>query len=156
VRAGAAGWAPPRYGSGSPRPSPGSGPGTATRCCPALAQWTAAGELLRESYLPPAQRAALFRAVKLIPGVELVAQATDAAGRSGVGVGFVDPKRGTREQLIFAPDTYRYLGERSFVVDAAKAQAPVGSQLAGTAELSITVADSAPSAAAGPKGPNCG
>ena len=33
------------------------------RCDPALAQWTAAGELLRESYLPPAQRAALFRAV---------------------------------------------------------------------------------------------
>ena len=62
---------------------------------------------------------------------------------------------GTREQLIFAPDTYRYLGERSFVVDAAKAQAPVGSQLAGTAELSVTVADSAPPASPGPKGPHC-
>jgi hypothetical protein len=48
-----------------------------------------------------------------------------------------------------------YLGERAFVVDAAKAGAPVGSQLAGTAELSVTVADSAPAASAGPKGQNC-
>jgi hypothetical protein len=117
--------------------------------------WTAAGDLLRESYLPPAQRAALYRAIKLIPGVELVDRAEDAAGRTGVAVGFVDTQRGIRDQLIFAPDTYRFLGERAFVVDAAKAQAPVGSQLAGTAELSVTVADSAPAATPGPKGPNC-
>jgi len=117
--------------------------------------WRAAGDLLRESYLPPAQRATAYRAIKLIPGVQLVDRAQDAAGRTGIGVGFVDTRRGLREELVFAPDTYRFLGERAFVVDAAKAQAPVGSQLAGTAELSITVADSAPAAPPGPKGPSC-
>jgi hypothetical protein len=117
--------------------------------------WQAAGDLIRESYLPPAQRAALYRAIKLIPGVEFVAQAEDAAGRSGVAVGFVHAPSGVREQLIFSPTSYRFLGERAFVVDAAKAGAPVGSQLAGTAELSVTVADSAPAASPGPKGQNC-
>lgn len=116
-----------------------------------LAMWTAAGDLSRESYLPAAQRAALFRALKLIPGVEFVERAEDASGRAGVAVGMVDPNIGVRNQLIFDPQTYRYLGERAFVVDAAKADAPVGSQLAGTAELSVTVADSAPAVAPGPK-----
>jgi hypothetical protein len=119
------------------------------------ATWAAAGDLIRESYLPPAQRAALYRAIKLLPGVEFVAQAEDAAGRTGVAVGYVDRQTGVREQLIFSPTSYRYLGERAFVVDAAKAGAPVGSQLAGTAELSVTVADSAPAASPGPKGPSC-
>jgi hypothetical protein len=119
------------------------------------ATWAAAGDLIRESYLPPAQRAALYRAIELIPGVEFVAQAEDAAGRTGVAVGFVHASSGVREQLIFSPTTYRFLGERAFVVDAAKAGAPVGSQLAGTAELSVTVADSAPAASPGPKGQNC-
>lgn len=117
--------------------------------------WQAAGELMRESYLPPAQRAAVYQAIKLIPGVQLVERAEDATGRTGIGVGFVDTRRGLREELVFAPDTYRFLGERAFVVDAAKAQAPVGSQLAGTAELSVTVADSAPAVPTGPKGPTC-
>jgi len=119
------------------------------------ATWAAAGDLIRESYLPPAQRAALYRAIKLLPGVEFVAQAEDAAGRTGVAVGYVDRQTGVREQLIFSPTTYRFMGERAFVVDAAKAGAPVGSQLAGTAELSVTVADSAPAASAGPKGQRC-
>ncbi len=117
--------------------------------------WEAAGDLLRENYLPPAQRAALYRAINLIPGVVLVPQARDAAGRAGVAVGIVDRQAGVRDEIVFAPDTYRYLGERAFVVDAATAKAPVGSQLAGTAELSVTVADSAPVATSGPKGPDC-
>ncbi len=120
-----------------------------------LRLWKAAGELLRETYLPPAQRAALYRAIMKIPGVTLVAHAEDAAGRQGIGVGITDGQQGVQDQLIFDADSYRYLGERAFVVDAATAQAPVGSQLAATAQLSIKIADEAPAVDPGPKGDGC-
>ncbi|MDP9861319.1 MULTISPECIES: CU044_5270 family protein [Streptosporangium] len=108
------------------------------------AAWTAAGDMLRENYLPPAQRAALFQAVGTIPGVDVVRDAEDAAGRRGIGVGRVSA--GVREDLIFDPDTYELLGERGVVVDEKTAKSPVGSLVASTAQLSVTVADSPPDA----------
>ncbi|WP_206781967.1 CU044_5270 family protein [Bailinhaonella thermotolerans] len=104
--------------------------------------WTAVGDLIRESYMPAAQRAALFRAAATIPGVTLVKDAEDAAGRKGVAVARVD--RGERAEIIFDPKTYRYLGERSIVVDEGKARSPVGSLLASTAELKVSVVDAPP------------
>lgn len=106
----------------------------------------AAGEMVGESYLPAPQRAALYRALALIPGLELVENATDAAGRAGVGVAFRDTNRGVRRELIFDPETFRYLGERAFVTDAAAAKAPVGAQTAATAQLSAEVVDTIPPA----------
>src|SRR5438552_1398699 len=87
--------------------------------------WTAVGDLMRESYLPPAQRAAVFQAAELIPGVTLVRDVQDAAGRTGIAVARVDDRRGLRDELIFNPATYLYQGERVFVVDPAKADAAV-------------------------------
>lgn len=113
-----------------------------------LQVWRAVGSMLAESYLPPAQRAAVFRAAKLIPGVTVVAGARDAADRAGVAVARVDDQTGLRAEIILDPETYFYLGEREFVVDAAKARAPVGSQVSATAELSVTVADAPPEAPA--------
>jgi hypothetical protein len=135
--------------------------------------WTAIGDMLRESYLPPAQRAALFRAAKLIPGVTVVEAATDAVGSVGIAVARVDDEQGVRYELIFDPETYLFQGERSFVVHLPKVKTkpvpsrtgdanaapvpaptgatasaaptpPVGSLLSVTAELSVTVADEAP------------
>ncbi|MFF5211861.1 CU044_5270 family protein [Streptosporangium sp. NPDC000396] len=106
--------------------------------------WTAAGDMLRETYIPPAQRAALFKAVGAIPGVSVVEDAEDAAGRRGIGVGRVS--MGVREDLIFDPETYELLGERGVVVDEKIAKSPVGSLVASTAQLSVTVADSPPDA----------
>jgi hypothetical protein len=114
--------------------------------------FTAAGGLVREAYLPPAQRAALYRALALIPGLELVENAQDAAGRTGVAVGYRDAARGLRQELIFDPVTFRYLGEREFVIDAANGLAPVGTQTASTALLSAEVVDSVPTVPVGPKG----
>lgn len=141
--------------------------------------WTAIGDLLRESYLAPAQRAALFRAAKLIPSVAVVTDAVDAAGRSGIAVAWADPERGTRHELIFNATTLLFQGERTVVVDPAKAAAaapvpvgtggpapaqtragsagtglPVGTELASTAELSVKVVDTAP--AFPPSGRSCG
>jgi hypothetical protein len=107
------------------------------------AAFTAAGDMLRETYMPPAQRAALFKAVGTIPGVSAIETAEDAAGRKGVGVGRVGLD-GVRNDLIFDPKTYELLGERGIVVDESAAKSPVGSLVALTAQLSVTVADKAP------------
>ncbi|MEU8382744.1 CU044_5270 family protein [Streptosporangium sp. NPDC048865] len=109
------------------------------------AAFTAAGDMLRETYMPPAQRAALFKAVGTIPGVDVTERAEDAAGRRGIGVGRVGLD-GVRQDLIFDAKTYELLGERGIVVDEKAAESPRGSLVASTAQLSVTVADEAPGA----------
>ncbi|GLZ00478.1 CU044_5270 family protein [Actinoplanes sp. NBRC 103695] len=73
------------------------------------------GEALRESILPPEVAAALYRAAAKIPGVVLVKDSVDAAGRHGVAVAHTDIQ-GERREWIFDPDTFTYLGERSYLV----------------------------------------
>jgi hypothetical protein len=107
------------------------------------AAFTAAGDMLRETYMPPAQRAALFKAVGTIPGVDVIETAEDAAGRKGIGVGRAGLD-GVRQDLIFDPKSYELLGERGIVVDESTAKSPVGSLVASTAQLSVTVTDRAP------------
>lgn len=110
--------------------------------------WDRVRGLLTEAYLPAAQRAALFRAAAAIPGVVTVEHAVDAAGRAGIAAARVDPVLGQRQEYIFDRETYLYLGERSVVTDAARAGAPVGTVLTSSAQLSVSVADHGPSAAA--------
>jgi hypothetical protein len=76
--------------------------------------FTTIGDMLRESIVPPQVSAALYRAAALIPGVTVVADATDAIGRSGVAVAFTF--RGTRSEWIFNRQTLLYLGERDIDV----------------------------------------
>ena len=73
------------------------------------------GETLRESILPPELLAALYRAAAQIPGVVIVKDAVDAAGRHGVAVARTDAQ-GERTEWIFDPQTFDYLGERSYLV----------------------------------------
>ncbi|WP_433217898.1 CU044_5270 family protein [Microtetraspora malaysiensis] len=106
------------------------------------AAWTAVGDLLRETYMPAAQRAALFKAAATIPGVTVTEDAVDAAGRKGIGVG--RESLGVREDIVFHPGTYELLGERGIVVDEKEAKAPLGSLVASTAQLTISAEDTAP------------
>lgn len=106
--------------------------------------WGRVRGLLTETYLPAAQRAALFRAAAAIPGVVTVERAVDAAGRTGIAAARIEPELGHRQEYIFDPDTYLYLGERSVVTDAERAGAPVGTVLTSSAQLSVSVADHAP------------
>ena len=76
--------------------------------------FTTIGDLLRESIAPPKVSAALYRAAALIPGVAVVASATDAIGRSGVAVALT--YQGTRSEWIFSRQTLQYLGERDIDV----------------------------------------
>jgi hypothetical protein len=106
--------------------------------------WERAGTLLRETYLPPAQRAALFQAIATIDGVSVVDGVEDAAGRTGIGVGRVDFSFRTRTDLIFDRETYQLLGERGVSVDAERWGPPVGRLVASTAQLEVSVSDVAP------------
>ncbi|MFI7151195.1 CU044_5270 family protein [Nonomuraea sp. NPDC050022] len=116
--------------------------------------FVAAGDLVRETYMPKAQRDALFEAAKEIPGVQVAEGVEDSAGRQGVALG--RESEGTLDQLIFDRDTHMLLGERHTVVDAKAAGAPVGSVLALTAQLKVAVADRLPEQASkGEKDSSC-
>ncbi len=67
-------------------------------------------ELLRTAPLPTDLRAAILRALALVPGIEQHPE-RDIAGRPGVGVAY-DGSQG-RQALIFDPSTYELLGDRS-------------------------------------------
>ncbi|MEV6984138.1 hypothetical protein AB0M95_23185 [Sphaerisporangium sp. NPDC051017] len=62
---------------------------------------------------------------------------------------------GILEQHIFDPETFTYLGERGMVVDAKTAGAPVGSVLALTAQLKVSVVDALPEAHDASKDGSC-
>lgn len=72
-------------------------------------------ELSMEMLLPPDVGAALYRAAAQLPGVFVVPDAEDAAGRIGDAVAHID-KQGVRDELIFDPETFAVLGERRTVV----------------------------------------
>ncbi len=72
--------------------------------------FTTIGDLLHEAIAPPQVSAALYRAAALIPGVTVVADATDAVGRHGVAVAMTS--QGMRSEWIFSGQTLQYLGER--------------------------------------------
>jgi hypothetical protein len=70
------------------------------------------GDLIREAIVPPQTAAALYRAAALIPGVTVINNVADAAGRSGVAAGW--RAGNTVEAWIFDPGTLQYMGERDF------------------------------------------
>ncbi|MFH8580898.1 CU044_5270 family protein [Streptomyces zaomyceticus] len=78
--------------------------------------FTTIGDLLVESWPSPRLTAALYRAAAEIPGVVLVDNATDAAGRKGVAVARLDESSGQRTEWIFDSKTLAFLGERTVQV----------------------------------------
>jgi len=72
------------------------------------------GGLLHSTVMPPATAGALYRVVERIPGVTVVPDAVDAAGRHGIGVTRRDPGSATRDEWIFDRDTLAYRGSRSY------------------------------------------
>ncbi|MFH8989238.1 CU044_5270 family protein [Streptomyces sp. NPDC017940] len=64
--------------------------------------------------MPPEQGAALFLAASKIPGVEMIDDVADAAGRHGVAI--ARENDGERQELIFDKETKEFLGERQVAV----------------------------------------
>jgi hypothetical protein len=61
-----------------------------------------------ETYVPPASLAALFEAMADVPGLTVVDDAVDVAGRPGVGVSWT--RDGRTETLVFDRKTHAFLG----------------------------------------------
>ncbi|MFD8419131.1 CU044_5270 family protein [Streptomyces sp. NPDC059466] len=72
------------------------------------------GETVSESIVPGDVASAIWRAAAKIPGVVLVKDSTDAAGRHGEAIAHVS--NGERTEYIFDRDTHLFLGERSYLV----------------------------------------
>ncbi|MER5941756.1 CU044_5270 family protein [Streptomyces sp. NPDC001928] len=81
------------------------------------AMFVLVGDLIRNALVPPEQGAAIFRAVARIPGVKVVENAVDAAGRRGVAITRDDPDNPTRDEWIFDVETHEYLGERTVATE---------------------------------------
>jgi hypothetical protein len=73
---------------------------------------------------PPQVRAALYRLIQAIPGIESLGPMTDRLGRHGIGVGFT--QYGVRDVLIFDPATTAVLEREGIAVDPAQIDVPPG------------------------------
>jgi hypothetical protein len=76
------------------------------------------GDLIRETILPPATAAALYRAAALIPGVTLIGRVTTVEGQPGIAIAWTN--RQDRYEWIFDPATLQYVGERDYDMSTGK------------------------------------
>jgi hypothetical protein len=78
------------------------------------------GDLLRQQTAPPPVRAALYKVAAAIPGVELVGQVRDRAGREGVAVAMTSTYTGLKQRhiLTFDPRSSALLGEETVLLEA--------------------------------------
>lgn len=98
------------------------------------------GGILRSGIVPGDVRAALFEAAALIPGVELVDDQANLNGQTGVAVGRYEPNNGTRQEIIFDPDTGMVIGQRDVLVDYGMGPLlPVGTAAGWTAVVTEVV-----------------
>ncbi|MFD0853949.1 CU044_5270 family protein, partial [Actinomadura adrarensis] len=72
--------------------------------------------ILKHRVHPPETEAAIFRALRLIPGVRLVEGKVDAAGRPAIALGMVGREGWLHEEVLLDPRTYAYLGERAITI----------------------------------------
>ena len=93
--------------------------------------------LMQQSYLRPAQRAALYELMADTPGFTVVPHVRDAVGRVGVAVEWIF--EGGRGAVIFEPGTYEFLGVRTW--PAASFHGPGAHQYDGDALLKLAVVD---------------
>jgi hypothetical protein len=86
-------------------------------------------DALREAPQTPRLRATLYRALALVPGVQLLGNVHDRLGRAAIGVAYPE-RNGLRQELLFDPQTAEVLNERQVVFRAAKGlPAPVGTAI---------------------------
>jgi hypothetical protein len=106
--------------------------------------FTLIGDMLRESYLPAAVRAAIYQLTAELPGVELLGEVDDPVGRPGIGIAYTDRRGGTRHELIFDPATSALLGEQESIVRSGVFgfEVPPGTPVGYAAYLESKVVDS--------------
>jgi hypothetical protein len=77
-------------------------------------------DLISQYYLPSKTGAALFEAVSRIPGLAVVPNTADGAGRPGIGITWPDlpgsTSKGEPLVVVFDANTYEYLGTQDEAV----------------------------------------
>lgn len=111
------------------------------------------GLIHQSSVLPPKLGAAVYRAAAKIPGVTLVPNATDAAGRKGLGVARTQKATSIQAEWIFEPGKFGYLGQTRLDTKTREVTSNI-------AILDVEVVDALPAGAdtskslSGPAGPS--
>ncbi|YCK39698.1 CU044_5270 family protein [Actinomadura sp. ATCC 39365] len=115
-----------------------------------LRVWRALQGLVRESVVRPSLGAALYQVAAGLDGIVLIGDAVDAAGRPGLAVA-MDEGDGSRSELIFDRETYRYLGERTVNTRDRQVRVSSGAEytakkgtVTGTAVLAVDLAGGLP------------
>jgi hypothetical protein len=86
-------------------------------------------DALREAPQTPQLRATLYRALALVPGVQLLGNVHDRLGRAAIGVAYPE-HNGLRQELLFDPQTAEVLNERQVVFRRVKGlHIPVGTAI---------------------------
>ena len=77
---------------------------------------TEIGDMIRETIMPPALAAALYRLAATLPGATLVPHATNAAGRAGIGIMWTSntARQVYKNEWIFDKTTLQFIGEKTY------------------------------------------
>ncbi len=100
------------------------------------------GDALRETNASPAQRAALYAVAARIPGVDLVGDVTDSAGRRGIAVAKDDDVNHVRSTLVFDPRTSVLLDEEESTLSGNSFGYPAGTRIETATYLETAIVDS--------------
>jgi hypothetical protein len=99
-------------------------------------------DLLNSHRVPAELRASLYRAVALVPTIDVVERQATIDGRVGVSVGYLEKSSGVRSELIIDTTTGTLIGERNVVAEA-DSDFPVGT-IYGWSTTRATVTETAP------------
>lgn len=99
-------------------------------------------DLLNSHRVSAELRASLYRAVALVPTIDVVERQATIDGRVGVSVGYLEKSSGIRSELIIDPATGTLIGERKVVAEA-DSDFPVGT-IYGWSTTRATVTETAP------------
>jgi hypothetical protein len=104
--------------------------------------FTLVGDSLRETAITPAQRAALYVVAARIPGVQLLGDVTDSAGRPGVAVAMDNDVNRDRSTLVLDPKTGALLAEEDVVLAGNAMGYPAGTRIGSATYLVQGIVDS--------------
>jgi hypothetical protein len=97
---------------------------------------TYVADLLRSGLVPADLRAALYRALAKVPGLEITEQVANLDGQKGTSYGITDD--GTRHDLIIDPATGQFIGERQIAEDGFE-KIPAGTVMSYTSVTTAVV-----------------
>ncbi len=97
-------------------------------------------DALRSGAVPADLRAALFRVLETVPGVDIVQRHKDGL----ISIGRLETTDGQRQELVIDPDTGEYIGERTIQVES-QGNVPAGT-VVGDVSVSRTIVDGVPAA----------